>query len=66
MDFKTMIHNLYSDIYRFVYKQLFKRCCSCWWRTYNDCDCGSFFNVCSICYPKYWKNRMNDIYFKQN
>lgn len=45
-----------SNIYSFVHKNIFKRCSNCWWNTYDDGDCGSFFNVCKKCYLKYWKD----------
>ena len=56
-----MMFNLLFKIYNFLHKNIFKRCHLCWWNTYDEEECGSFFNICKKCYPTYWKKNFKKI-----
>ena len=70
MNIIQLIYNKCTTYYYYLQKRLttiiYKRCKICWFRTYDDSECGSIFNVCSKCYPNYWRNRFYRLYIHEN
>ena len=58
----TFFHHVQKKLITMIYK----RCKICWFRTYDDSECGSIFNVCSKCYPSYWRKRFHRLYICGN